>query len=148
MRRERGGMRRERGGVRRERGGLWRERGGLWRNRGGKSRKRRMSPAKNPIRTVRKNGKRSLKAKKSSTEVYIRMVLPAEQTTAIAKSMLERQAKPKDISVYGMDEFKPSHVQRADEPVKNNKRSKNRGRTSGGQKQKLENFTTIGPVLS
>ena len=33
------------------------------------------------------------------SHVYIRKVLPVEQTTAIAKSMLDRQSKPKDLSI-------------------------------------------------
>ncbi len=41
------------------------------------------------------------------SEIYIRMVLPAEQTTAIAKSMLERQAKPNDVSIIGQKKYKP-----------------------------------------
>jgi hypothetical protein len=40
--------------------------------------------------------------------MYKRMVLPAEQITAIAKSMVERQAKPKEVSIVGLDDIKPS----------------------------------------
>jgi hypothetical protein len=38
------------------------------------------------------------------------MVLPTEQTTAIAKSMLERQAKSNDVSIIGQKEMKNANV--------------------------------------
>jgi hypothetical protein len=43
---------------------------------------------------IKKRSRRS-KSESSSSQMYEGMVLTAEQMTAIAKSMLERQAKPK-----------------------------------------------------
>jgi hypothetical protein len=40
------------------------------------------------------------------------MVLPAEQMTGIAKSMLRRQAKPKVLSIIGQKEIKPTSEKR------------------------------------
>jgi hypothetical protein len=44
--------------------------------------------------------------------MYIQMVLPAEQMTAIAKSMIRRQAKPQDVSIIGQKEIKPTSEKR------------------------------------
>jgi hypothetical protein len=63
------------------------------------------------------------------------MVLPAEQMTTIAKSMLERQAKPKEVSIVDLDDIKPSGEKRRRQNSRvgvNNK--KNRHATSSKEK--------------
>ena len=94
---------------------------------------------------------RSRDRKSPWSEMYIRMVIPAEQTTAIAKSMLERQS-------YGtLPKF--DRMKQVQKPVKR----KSSGGTSGkkgSKKSKKETsssgentslnsdiITTIGPIL-
>ena len=100
----------------------------------------------------------SQRSQRSQSEFYIRMVLPAEQTTAIAKSMLERQAKPKDVSIIGQKEIQPARakLKRQNSKVDDKTRKSKKPRQdppSTGRKRKektgeLDNITTIGQVLS
>lgn len=115
---------------------------------------------KDRTRMTKRKRKRSgpQRSQRSQSEIYIRMVLPAEQTTAIAKSMLERQAKPKDVSIIGQKEIQPTRakLKRQNSKVDDKTRKSKKPRQappSTGRKQKdktgeLDNITTIGQVLS
>ena len=58
-----------------------------------------------PMKETTRN--RSTRRIEGGSEMTIRMVLPAEQTVAIAKSMIERQSKPEEFGViWGASETK------------------------------------------
>ena len=109
----------------------------------------------NVAKTSKMAGRR--KSKTSRSEMVIRMVLPAEQMTAIAKSMLERQAKPKDVSIIGQNEIQPTSAKRKRQKSKvgeTDRKSKKprQDPPSTGIKSKentgeLDNIVTIGQVL-
>ena len=96
------------------------------------------------------------------SKMVIRMVLPAEQTTAIAKSMLERQSKPTrtliDLELQRMAEASKRRNRKSpggkSESLrkKNNKRSRKEASSKEGKPRqnsnKLESITTIGEILS
>jgi hypothetical protein len=115
---------------------------------------------KDITRMSKRKRKRSIfqRSQRPQSEIYIRMVLPAEQTTAIAKSMLERQAKPKDVSIVGQKEIQTTREKlkrqnsKADDKTRKSKKPR-QDPLSIGRKRKektgeLDNITTIGQVLS
>lgn len=92
------------------------------------------------------------------SKMYIRMVLPAEQTTAIAKSMLDRQSKPKgtwiDLELQRMKEASKKRKGKVlSAGVIGNKGNKkprkvapSRQKTPRQTSEKSENIVTIGQV--
>jgi hypothetical protein len=92
------------------------------------------------------------------SEIYIRMVLPSEQITAIAKCMLERQAKPNDVSTIGQKEIQPTSEKRERQNSQlsdTTRKSKtprlnlpSTGRKPTENKAQLENIAIIGQVLN
>ena len=76
-------------------------------------------------RVWRKNdGSAYSKGQEPSYEMSIRMVLPAEQTVAIARGMLERQSKPEGTGVVDWEILKMKSVS------KPRKRAGNRGKVN------------------
>ena len=51
------------------------------------------------IGTRKSKGRKRPRNNTQNAQMHVRVVLPAEQMTAIAKSILDRQAKPKDLSI-------------------------------------------------
>jgi hypothetical protein len=114
---------------------------------------------------VKRKFKRSASRKSHvpHSEMYnIRMVVPAEQTTAIAKSMLERQSKPKvtliDLELQRMKEVSKTRKRKGSigklDGISNKSTKKPRQRApSASRKPKQtskedEKVTTIGQVLN
>lgn len=108
----------------------------------------------NVVRTSKMTGRPRSKTPRS--EMYIRMVLPAEQMTAIAKSMLERQAKPKDVSIIGQKEIQFTSAKRkrqnskVDDKTTKNKKSRQQVPSTGRNKTEntgeQDNIVIIGQV--
>lgn len=107
-------------------------------------------------RKIKRSG--SPRSQRSLCEIYIRMVLPAEQTTAIAKRMIERQTKPKDVSVIGQKEIQPTSAKlkrqnsKVDDKTSKSKKPRQDPPSTGRKRKEntgeLDNVATIEHVLS
>jgi hypothetical protein len=135
-----------------------------WMSRSEDAHLRKMDIFDTKEKRVKRKFKRSASRKSHvpHSEMYIRMVLPAEQTTAIAKSMLERQSKPKvtliDLELQRMKEVSETRKRKGSrvklDGISNKSTKKPRQRApSASRKPKQtskedENVTTIGQVLN
>jgi hypothetical protein len=108
------------------------------------------------IREKKMKRNRNKNGQRPQSEFYVKMVLPAEQTTAIAKSMLERQAKPNDVSIIGQKKIQTTSEKRQNSKISNKgglSKTPRQEPPSVGRKRKenageLGDIVIIGRVLS